>query len=147
MKTTIDIGNSTPQMAVKDFSNIMRRNAFTVGHSTVRRVDGGFEVITKHVMNVGNLLEIEKRWGLTIYLIEPRPDSNVQYMGCIRGIATLHEARNMNAEVYLLKNIKHKPCIVCGKRRCHMRREDGQDVICPRCALVWNVGKRRDGNV
>jgi hypothetical protein len=45
-----------------------------VGRST--RYDGteGFEVMTKHGMNIGNLIEVEKRWGFSVHYFEPHPE-------------------------------------------------------------------------
>jgi hypothetical protein len=80
MNTITDVGNSIPEMTVKDFRDILKRNGFVGSESTVQRdrYGHGFEVVTKRVMNIGNLLEIERRCGLTVYLIDPRPDGNVR---------------------------------------------------------------------
>jgi hypothetical protein len=63
----------------EDFRAILKRNGFIDKDSTVtRRVDNHgtepsvtFEVITRRSMNIGNLNEIEKRWGLMLYYVAP----------------------------------------------------------------------------
>jgi hypothetical protein len=67
----------TQKITTQDFRKALKQNRFIDKDSKVRRTyDGtdGFEVVTGHAMNIGNLIEIEKRGGFSVYYVEPHPE-------------------------------------------------------------------------
>jgi hypothetical protein len=64
------------QISVGDFKKILRENGFIDGDSIVTRHRSGtnwmeFEVITGRCMIIGNLIEIEKQYGLGLNFVAP----------------------------------------------------------------------------
>lgn len=68
------------QMTSQDFHKILKRNGFADKNTVVKRhirfnIDGEasveFDVKTNHAMNIGNLISIERRYGLALYYVGP----------------------------------------------------------------------------
>jgi hypothetical protein len=71
-------------LSAQDFKKILRQNGFVDKDSIVRIVAGSgvgsreFEVITKRCMNIGNLINIEKHYGLALYFVEPYGNGQIR---------------------------------------------------------------------
>jgi len=74
------------EMTKRDFVGILKRNGFIDKNSQVTRVrsstnwnEFNFEVITRHGMNIGNLISIEEKFGLALLYVGPSKENGQIY--------------------------------------------------------------------
>jgi hypothetical protein len=73
------------KMSVAEFKKIMRKNGFADAETIARRrisasnwMEFEFEMITKHSLNIGNLIDIERKHGLALCYVGPLPDGQMK---------------------------------------------------------------------
>lgn len=92
--------------------------------------DNEFELMTRHSMNVGNLISIERQFGLMIYYIEPKGDQYCQ-SGIWPGVPKKMTCKCMDKPYY------HFKC-----NECWLKEQQAEAAsirgqwMCPECLCV-----------
>jgi len=84
----VSLSLANPQVITAgDFKKVLKQNGFIDKDSKVTRrksftdwTDFEYEVFTRRCMNIGNLIEIEKRYGLTLNFVAPDLNGQMRAM-------------------------------------------------------------------